>query len=71
DELLQEYMDENPGVTIVHNRAATSNDARSNFFQKLGAGSGLADVEAIEVDWLPELMQYADKLYDLSDPSVE
>ena len=71
DELLQEYMDANPGVTIVHNRAATSNDARANFFQKLGAGSGLADVEAIEVDWLPELMQYSSKLYDLSDPAVD
>jgi cellobiose transport system substrate-binding protein len=71
DELLQEYMDENPGVKIVHNRAATSNDARANFFQKLGAGSGLADVEAIEVDWLPEMMQYSDKLFDLSDPSVD
>jgi cellobiose transport system substrate-binding protein len=71
DELLQEYMDANPGIKVVHNRAATSNDARANFFQKLGAGSGLADVEAIEVDWVPEMMQYADKLYDLSDPAVE
>jgi cellobiose transport system substrate-binding protein len=71
DELLAEYEAANPGVTIVHNRAATSNDARANFFQKLGAGSGLADVEAIEVDWLPELMQYSDKLFDLSDPEVE
>src|SRR6478736_6570221 len=71
DELLAEYEAANPGVKIVHNRAATSNDARANFFQKLGAGSGLADVEAIEVDWLPELMQYSDKLFDLSDPEVE
>lgn len=71
DALLQEYMDANPGVKIVHNRAATSNDARANFFQKLGAGSGLADVEAIEVDWLPEMMQYSDKLFDLSDASVD
>ena len=71
DELLAEYTAENPNVKIVHNRAATSNDARANFFQKLGAGSGLADVEAIEVDWLPEMMQYSNKLYDLSDASVE
>jgi len=71
DELLKEYEAANPGIKIVHNRAATSNDARANFFQKLGAGSGLADVEAIEVDWLPEMMQYSDKLFDLSDPSVE
>ncbi len=61
DELLQEYMDENPGVTIVHNRAATSDDARANYFQKLGK-TGLADIEAVEVDWLPEVMQYADLL---------
>jgi cellobiose transport system substrate-binding protein len=71
DELLAEYTAENPNVKIVHNRAATSNDARANFFQKLGAGSGLADVEAIEVDWLPEMMQYSNKLYDLSDPAVD
>ena len=70
DDLLQEYMDEHPNVTIVHNRAATSNDARANYFQKLGK-TGLADIEAIEVDWLPEVMEYADLLApvpaDLSD----
>lgn len=61
DALLQEYMDANPGIKIVHNRAATSNDARANYFQKLGK-TGLADIEAIEVDWLPEVMKYADLL---------
>lgn len=70
DALLQEYMDSHPGVTVVQNIAATSNDARTNYFAKLGAG-GLADVEAIEVDWLPEVMQYSDLLVDLSDPSVD
>lgn len=70
DELLAQYEDENPGVTIVHNRAATSNDARDNFFTKLGAGSGLADVEAVEIDWFAEMMQYSDKLADLSDPEL-
>ena len=61
DALLQQYMDENPNVTIVHNIAATSNDARANYFQKLGK-TGLADIEAIEVDWLPEVMEYSDLL---------
>ncbi len=70
DALLQEYMDSHPGVTVVQNKAATSNDARTNYFAKLGSG-GLADVEAIEVDWLPEVMQYSDLLVDLSDPSVD
>ncbi|QGU27886.1 carbohydrate ABC transporter substrate-binding protein [Microbacterium oryzae] len=66
DELLQEYMDEHPNVTIVHNKAATSNDARANFFQKLG-NSGLADIEAIEVDWLAEMMEYSDLLEPVPD----
>ncbi|MGX5694757.1 ABC transporter substrate-binding protein [Agromyces soli] len=61
DELLQEYMDEHPNVTVVQNVAATSNDARANYFQKLGK-KGLADIEAIEVDWLPEVMKYSDLL---------
>nr|WP_228546043.1 ABC transporter substrate-binding protein [Microcella flavibacter] len=70
DELLAQYEEDNPGVTIVHNRAATSNDARDNFFTKLGAGSGLADIEGVEVDWFAEMMQYSDLLADLSDPEV-
>ncbi|WP_336633370.1 MULTISPECIES: ABC transporter substrate-binding protein [unclassified Microbacterium] len=61
DELLAEYTKEHPNVTIVHNKAATSNDARANYFQKLGK-TGLADIEAIEVDWLPEVMKYSDLL---------
>ncbi|MFD4958026.1 ABC transporter substrate-binding protein [Microbacterium sp. NPDC058389] len=66
DELLQEYMDEHPNVKVVHNQAATSNDARANYFQKLGK-KGLADVEAIEVDWLPEVMKYSDLLAPVPD----
>ncbi|MFT3797800.1 ABC transporter substrate-binding protein [Microbacterium sp.] len=65
DELLKEYTDAHPNVTIVHNKAATSNDARANYFQKLGK-TGLADVEAIEVDWLPEVMKYSDLLAPVS-----
>ena len=66
DALLQEYMDAHPNVKIVHNKAATSNEARENYFQKLGK-TGLADIEAIEVDWLPEVMQYADLLAPVPD----
>ena len=59
DELLQEYMDENPNIRIIHNRASSSNDARANYFQKLGKG-GLADLEGVEVDWMPEVLKYSD-----------
>ena len=61
DALLAEYTKEHPNVTIVHNKAATSNDARANYFQKLGK-TGLADIEAIEIDWMPEVMKYSDLL---------
>ena len=71
DELLAQYEESHPNVTIVHNKAATSNDARDNFFTKLGAGSGLADIEAVEIDWFAEMMQYSDRLTDLSSPDVE
>jgi cellobiose transport system substrate-binding protein len=64
DALLKEYMDANPNVKVVQNKAATSNDARANYFQKLGK-KGLADVEAIEVDWLPEVMKYSDLLAEV------
>jgi cellobiose transport system substrate-binding protein len=66
DELLAEYEAENPGVKIVHNRAAESGDARANYFQKLGK-EGLADIEAVEIDWFAEAMQYSDLLAEAPD----
>lgn len=71
DEFLDGFTKLHPNVTIEHTIAATSNDARTNYFTKLGAGSGLADVEAVEIDWFAELMQYSDKLADLSSPDVD
>jgi cellobiose transport system substrate-binding protein len=66
DELLQEYMDENPNITVEHTRAAESTDARSNYFAKLGK-EGLADIEAVEIDWFAEAMQYSDLLAEAPD----
>jgi cellobiose transport system substrate-binding protein len=71
EELIEEYEAANPNVTIEHKKAATSNEARDNLNTRLAAGSGASDIEAIEVDWLPELIQYSDKFMDLNDPSVE
>lgn len=71
EDLYKEYMANNPNVTIQAVKAATSNEARDNLNTRLAAGSGLSDIEAVEVDWLPELMQYPDKFVDLNDPSVE
>jgi cellobiose transport system substrate-binding protein len=70
EDLITEYQELYPNVTIEHKKAATSNEARDNLNTRLAAGSGASDIEAIEVDWLPELMQYSDKFVDLTDPSV-
>ena len=69
EELFKEYTKLHPNVTITPKKAATSNEARENYFSKLAAGSGLSDIEAIEVDWLPDVMQTADKLADLTGES--
>ncbi|ACL38398.1 extracellular solute-binding protein family 1 [Pseudarthrobacter chlorophenolicus A6] len=69
--LFKEYEAQNPNVTIQHKKAATTNEARDNLTTRLAAGSGLSDIEAVEVDWLPELLQYPDRFADLADPAVE
>lgn len=71
EDLLKEYQTLNPNVKIQHKKAATTNEARDNLTTRLAAGSGLSDIEAIEVDWLSELKQYPDKFVDLLDPAVE
>ena len=72
DELLAAYTEEHPNVTVKQVTAAKSEDARNNLTTKLAAGGeGLADIEAIEVDWLPELMEFPDLFEDLADPELE
>ena len=71
EELLSEYEDANPGVTVEHVKADTADNARAALRNSLGANSGAADIEAIEVDWVTEFRQYPDKFEDLSDPEVE
>src|SRR5256886_9712935 len=66
DEMLAQYHKLHPNVTVVQNIAATSQAAQDNMFPKLAAGSGLGDVEAVEVDWMPKLKQYGNLFVDLS-----
>lgn len=71
EELIKEYMADNPNIKVEHKKAATTDEARDNLNTRLAAGSGLSDIEAVEVDWLPELMQYADKFVDLNNDDVK
>lgn len=70
EDLLTEYMAANPGVRVEHVKAATADDARDALRASLGADAGAADIEAVEVDWLVEFMQYPEKFEDLSDPAL-
>ena len=71
DEMFAEYEAANPGITIENKKAATSNEARDNLNTRLASGSGASDIEMIEIDWLPELMQYPEKFTDLTDPALD
>ncbi|MDO5049287.1 MAG: ABC transporter substrate-binding protein [Actinomycetaceae bacterium] len=71
EDLYKQYMEENPNIKIVEKKAATSNEARDNMNTRLAAGSGLSDIEAVEIDWIPELMQYPDQFVDLSSDAVK
>ena len=71
EDLFKEYEQLHPEIKIVHKKAATSNEAHDNLNTRLAAGSGLADIEAVEVDWLPQLLEYSDKFNDLSGDDVK
>ena len=58
-------------VVVEQKKAGTANEHQDNLYTKLAAGSGLSDIEAIEVDWLAALMEESDAFVDLSDPEVE
>lgn len=70
DNLYAEYTKLHPNVTIVPKKAATSQEARDNMNTRLAAGSGLSDIEAVEVDWLPSMLLTQDKFMDLNTPDV-
>ena len=58
---VEAYEKANPNVTVEVSTAANAEDARTNMLTKLAAGSGLADVEQLEISWMGDLKQYASK----------
>ena len=63
-DLYSKYMSLHPNVTINATVAATSDDARSAFTTAIGAGSGAYDIQAVDIDWMPFIMDNADKFVD-------
>jgi cellobiose transport system substrate-binding protein len=72
DEMLAEYTKEHPNVTVEHVVAPTSDEARLQMLKAFttGDGSELADVVAVEVDWLTEAMKHPELFEDMTDAAV-
>ncbi|WP_241238288.1 extracellular solute-binding protein [Nocardioides pantholopis] len=71
EDLLKEYMDLNPDIKVVQKKTGTWEEHRDNLYTKLAAGSGLSDIEAIEGDGMPAILEESDAFADLSDPELE
>ncbi len=69
--LYKEYMELNPNIKIEEKRTPSGQNAREYLSTQLAAGSGLADIEAVEGDWMPEVILYEDRWVDLTDPALE
>lgn len=67
DDLYAEYEEANPGIKIKPTNIDTGGNARTDLFTKLGAGSGVSDVVAIEEGWLGAIMEVSDKFVDLNE----
>ncbi len=71
DDLYEQYMDENPNITIEATNIDTGGNARTDAFTKIAAGSGLSDIVAIEEGWLGSIMEVSDTFVDLRDFGIE
>jgi len=68
---IEQYMEDNPGIEVVEKISGGSDESRENILNFLGQNSGLSCIEAVEVDWLSELMQFSNRFVDLSDPELD
>jgi len=71
EDLIAEYTDLNPDIKVVQKKTGTWEEHRDNLYTKLAAGSGLSDIEAIEGDGMPAILEEADAFVDLSDAEVD
>jgi cellobiose transport system substrate-binding protein len=64
-DLYTEYEAEHPNITIVEQHAKTVDDHVKNLDANLARGTGLADIEAMEVSWIYKYLAKANKFVDL------
>jgi cellobiose transport system substrate-binding protein len=73
EDLLKEYEAAHPDVKITQRKTGQAEPHHKNLFTKLGAGSGLADIEAVEEGYLSQVMSKAGQFSDLKEigPNVD
>jgi cellobiose transport system substrate-binding protein len=65
EDLYREYEAEHPNIKIVERRAPTVDAHIKNLETNLASGSGMADIEAMEVSWIYKYLAKADQFVDL------
>ncbi|MEU7476820.1 ABC transporter substrate-binding protein [Lentzea sp. NPDC042327] len=73
EELFKEYEAAHPDVKITQRKTGQGQPHHQNLFTKLGAGSGLADIEGVEEGYLSQFMSKAGQFNDLKEigPKIE
>ena len=66
-DLYREYEAAHPNIKITERRAQTVDEHIKNLETNLASGSGMADIEAMEVSWIYKYLAKADKFVDLRD----
>jgi cellobiose transport system substrate-binding protein len=65
DDLYKQYETDHPNITIKATNIDTGDNAKTDWQTKTAAGSGLADVQAVEEGWLSAVLQVPDQFNDL------
>ncbi|GGP71811.1 ABC transporter substrate-binding protein [Saccharothrix coeruleofusca] len=65
EELFKEYEAAHPNIKITPRKVGQAAPHHQNLFTKLGAGSGLADIEAVEEGYLSQVMAKSGQFNDL------
>jgi cellobiose transport system substrate-binding protein len=71
DAKYEQYMEENPNITIEATNLEGGGAARDDAYAKIAAGSGLSDIVAIEEGWLGTIAEVSDAFVDLRDYGIE
>ena len=64
-DLYKQYEAQHPNIKIVERRAPTVAAHIKNLETNLASGSGMADIEAMEVSWIYNYLAKADRFVDL------